>query len=69
MKIALIQQRASKDKRQNIVRGLANLEQAARDGAALACYAELGFEVLHRKLPHQSGFEVLRLRLPVSPSG
>ena len=33
MKIALIQQRATRDKQQNIARGLANLEAAARNEA------------------------------------
>jgi N-carbamoylputrescine amidase len=47
MKIALIQQHATKDKEANVARGLANLEVAARNGAALACYAELAFEPFH----------------------
>ncbi len=51
MKIALIQQRATRDKQQNIARGLANLEVAARSGAALACYAELAFEWFHPQHP------------------
>ncbi len=51
MKIALIQQRATRDKRRNIARGLANLEEAARNGAALACYAELAFEWFHPQHP------------------
>ena len=51
MKIALIQQRASKDKPQNIARGLAKLEEAAQNGAALACYAELAFEWFHPQHP------------------
>lgn len=51
MKIALIQQRATRDKERNIARGLANLEMAARNGAALACYAELAFEWFHPQHP------------------
>jgi N-carbamoylputrescine amidase len=50
-KIALIQQPATRDKQQNIVRGLANLEVAARNGAALACYSELAFEWFHPQHP------------------
>lgn len=50
-KIALIQQPATRDKQQNIARGLANLEEAARNGAALACYAELAFEWFHPQHP------------------
>jgi N-carbamoylputrescine amidase len=51
MKIALIQQHATKDKSANITRGLANLETAARHGAELACYAELAFEWFHPQRP------------------
>jgi N-carbamoylputrescine amidase len=51
MKIALIQQHATRDKQDNIRRGLANLEVAARNGAALACFAELAFEWFHPQRP------------------
>jgi predicted amidohydrolase len=51
VKIALIQQRATKDKQENVARGLANLETAARNGAALACFAELAFEWFHPQQP------------------
>jgi N-carbamoylputrescine amidase len=51
MKIALIQQRAARDKDQNVARGLVNLEAAARAGAELACYAELAFEWFHPQRP------------------
>jgi predicted amidohydrolase len=51
VKIALIQQRANRDKQQNIARGLANLEAAARNGASLACYAELALEWFHPQHP------------------
>ena len=51
MKIALIQQHATRDKQSNVVRGLANLETAARNGAALACFAELAFEWFHPQRP------------------
>ena len=51
MKIALIQQHATRDKSANVVRGLASLETAARAGAELACYAELAFEWFHPQRP------------------
>ena len=51
MKIALIQQHATRDKTANIARGLRNLEIAAQNGAALACYAELAFEWFHPQRP------------------
>lgn len=44
MRIALIQQRATADKQENIERGLHALETAAGGGAKLACFAELAFE-------------------------
>jgi N-carbamoylputrescine amidase len=63
VKIALIQQRATKDKQQNIARGLANLEEAAREGAQLACYAELAFEWFHPQHPAEG--DVRRLAEPL----
>jgi N-carbamoylputrescine amidase len=51
MKIAVIQQHATRDKSANVARGLANLETAARHGAVLACYAELAFEWFHPQRP------------------
>jgi N-carbamoylputrescine amidase len=51
VKIGLIQQRATRDKQRNIARGLANLEVAAQNGAALACYSELAFEWFHPQHP------------------
>ncbi len=51
MKIALIQQHATHNKPENIARGLASLETAARRGAQLACYAELAFEWFHPQRP------------------
>ncbi|MBA3269273.1 MAG: carbon-nitrogen hydrolase family protein [Acidobacteria bacterium] len=51
MKIALVQQHATRDKPSNLARGLAGLEEAARNGAALVCYAELAFEWFHPQRP------------------
>ena len=59
MKIALIQQHATRDKQNNIARGLANLEAAARSGAAVACYAELAFEWFHPQRPAVGGEQTL----------
>jgi len=63
MKIALIQQRVTRDKQANIARGLANLEAAARNGARLACYAELAFEWFHPQ--HPASGDVLGLAEPL----
>jgi predicted amidohydrolase len=51
MKIALVQQHATKDKAANVARGLAALEDAARAGAAVVAYAELAFELFHPQRP------------------
>lgn len=51
MKAALIQQHATRDKAANVARGLAALETAARNGAQLACFAELAFEWFYPQLP------------------
>jgi N-carbamoylputrescine amidase len=51
MKIALIQQHATRDKQSNISRGLAALDEAAASGAQLACFAELAFEWFHPQRP------------------
>lgn len=44
MRIALVQQRATEDKRANVERGLRALDEAAAAGARLVCFAELAFE-------------------------
>jgi N-carbamoylputrescine amidase len=51
MRIALIQQHATRDKGENLARGLAALEEAARGGAALAAFPELGFEWFYPQTP------------------
>lgn len=55
MRIGLIQQHATRDKAANLKRGLAALEQAARNGAQLAAFAELGFEWFYPQVPAGSG--------------
>ena len=56
MKIAVIQQHATKDKSSNVARGLAALDTAARNGAQLACFAELAFEWFYPQRPAGPGF-------------
>jgi predicted amidohydrolase len=51
MQIALVQQHASGDKADNVARGIAALERAARDGAEVVAYAELAFERFHPQRP------------------
>jgi N-carbamoylputrescine amidase len=59
MKIALIQQHATHDKTANVARGLAALEDAARAGAEVACFAELAFEWFHPQVPADGGVHEL----------
>lgn len=59
MKIALIQQHATRDKAANVARGLAALDTAARNGAQLACFAELAFEWFYPQRPAELGFREL----------
>ena len=63
MKIALIQQHASHDKAGNVARGLAAVDEAARQGAALAVFAELAFERFYPQNP--AGADAHRLAEPV----
>ncbi|HEX6214066.1 MAG TPA: nitrilase-related carbon-nitrogen hydrolase, partial [Vicinamibacterales bacterium] len=59
MKIALIQQHATKDRSANVARGLQSLETAARAGATLACFAELAFEWFYPQVPADASFREL----------
>jgi N-carbamoylputrescine amidase len=59
MKIALIQQHATKDKAANVARGLAAIETAARNGAQVACFAELAFEWFYPQRPAGADFREL----------
>jgi N-carbamoylputrescine amidase len=63
-RIALIQQRASADKRANVERGLRALETAAANGAELICFPELAFEPFHPQGRAERGFEQLAEPVP-----
>ncbi len=54
MKLALIQYHVSKDKATTLARGLSALEDAARQGAKVAAFPELGFEWFHPQHPADS---------------
>ena len=54
MRIALIQQHATADKQENLSRGLRALDEAAANGARLACFAELAFEPFYPQRPATS---------------
>lgn len=63
MRIALIQQHASRDKANNVRRGLEALDRAADAGASLVAYAELAFEWFHPQ--HEATGDPGRLAEPV----
>jgi len=51
MKIALIQQKASKEIESNINRGVASVKEAANNGANIICFAELAFNPFYPQKP------------------
>lgn len=57
MKIALIQQRCTKDKNQNLERGLQKAREAARAGAKIICFPELAFEPFYPQYDHPTNPE------------
>jgi len=59
VKIALIQQHASHDKTDNVARGLEAVDEAARNGARLAVFAELAFDRFYPQ--HPAGHDPHRL--------
>jgi len=63
MRIALVQQHATRDKAANVARGLAALDTAARAGAEVVGFAELAFEWFHPQRP--AGGDVLPLAEPI----
>lgn len=54
MKIALVQQHATRDKAANVQRGLAAVDAAAAAGAKVVCFAELAFEWFYPQRPADS---------------
>jgi len=59
--------------RAHAVRGELEVEVFERNLQGRAFYAKLGFDLMHKKVHNQTGFEVLRLRLaahnPLQPTG
>ena len=55
------------------LRGELEVEVFERNLLGRAFYAKLGFDVMHKKIHNQTGFEVMRLRLtanaPLQPTG
>jgi len=51
MKIALVQQKAAEDRRENREKGLEAVQKAAEGGARIICFAELAFEPFYPQVP------------------
>ena len=64
MHIALVQQHATDDRDDNLRRGLLALEEAARGGADLVCFAELAFEPFYPQRPAGEHPEGLAQEVP-----
>ncbi|MFQ5414155.1 MAG: carbon-nitrogen hydrolase family protein [Phycisphaerae bacterium] len=64
MRIALVQQHATRDKQANVTRGLAALRRAADAGAECVCFAELAFEWFHPQRPACGDVEALAESVP-----
>lgn len=64
MKIALIQQKAARDKSANLKKGLAAAEEAAHNGAQLVAFAELAFEPFYPQYPTTAGKNELAETIP-----
>ncbi len=59
MKLALVQQHATRDKAANVQRGLDAVDRAAALGAQVICFAELAFEWFHPQRPAGSDMRSL----------
>jgi len=64
MRIALVQQHASADRKDNTRRGLEALQRAASAGAQLVCFAELAFEPFYPQSPAAEGWQALAEPVP-----
>lgn len=64
VKIALVQQVATEDRKDNLRRGLAAAKQAAEAGAKIICFAELAFEPFYPQVEAKPGFEALAETIP-----
>lgn len=64
VRIALVQQRATADKADNLARGLAAIETAAARGAELVAFAELAFEPFYPREPARPGVADLAEPIP-----
>ena len=64
MRIALVQQKAGRDKHENLDRGIAALERAAESGASVVSFAELAFERFYPQKPAETDVRALAEPVP-----
>ena len=64
MRLALVQQHATRDKADNVARGLGALEAAAAQGAQIVVFAELAFERFHPQTPAAGDVAALAETVP-----
>ncbi|NOR21835.1 MAG: carbon-nitrogen hydrolase family protein [Candidatus Aminicenantes bacterium] len=64
MKIALIQQHATKDYEKNIKRGIDSFHQAASSGAKLVAFAELAFSTFLPQIPSNQEYLAMAESIP-----
>jgi N-carbamoylputrescine amidase len=64
MRLALVQQHASPDRRDNLARAAAATRRAARDGAGLVAFAELAFTRFHPQYPASGDVRALAEPVP-----
>jgi N-carbamoylputrescine amidase len=63
-RIALVQQSCSKNKHENLARGLEAVDRAADAGATLVCFAELAFEPFYPQRPAAGSLAELAEPIP-----
>ncbi|MCK4764819.1 MAG: carbon-nitrogen hydrolase family protein [Candidatus Aminicenantes bacterium] len=64
IKIALVQQHAVKNKKDNLERGLAAFEEAAKQGAQVIAFAELAFTYFYPQRPAEGDIKQLAESIP-----
>ena len=64
MKIALVQQKASENKADNVTQGLQAVRKAASQGANVVCFAELAFERFYPQVPADENVAELAETIP-----
>lgn len=64
VKLALVQQKATLDRDENLNKGIEAIREAAANGANIICFAELAFERFYPQCRASEGFEKLAETIP-----